>query len=103
MHFKGIKVFARHLQGLLGNKLLRVRHSGRNGAIQDGVDVLSLSLGSGFGLYYRDTFAIGAFTAMKKIIFVSCSPDNSGPTKASLTNVSPWIMTVKWVLEGRRG
>ncbi|KAK8661731.1 hypothetical protein V6N13_091327 [Hibiscus sabdariffa] len=71
-------------------------------AIQDGVDVLSLSLGGGFGSYYRDTIALGAFTTMKKSIFVSCSPDNRGLTKASLTNVSPWIMTVKWVLEGRR-
>ncbi|KAK8624777.1 hypothetical protein V6N13_089663 [Hibiscus sabdariffa] len=48
--------------------------------------------------HYRDTIAIGAFTAMKKRIFVSCSADNRGPTKATLTNVLPWIM-VKWVLE----
>ncbi|KAL4383297.1 hypothetical protein GQ457_15G010400 [Hibiscus cannabinus] len=27
---------------------------------------------------------------------------NSRLTKTSLTNVAPWIMTVKWVLEGRR-
>ncbi|CAM9003917.1 unnamed protein product [Rhodiola kirilowii] len=63
-------------------------------AILDGVDVLSLSLGGGSGPYYRDTIAIGAFVAMDKGIFVACSAGNSGPTKASLANVAPWIMTV---------
>ncbi|KAL4342536.1 hypothetical protein GQ457_08G024670 [Hibiscus cannabinus] len=71
-------------------------------AIQDGVDVLSLSLGGGSGPYYRETIAIGAFTTMKKDIFVSCSAGNNGLTMTSHTNMAPWIMTVKWVLEGRR-
>ncbi|OMO91792.1 hypothetical protein COLO4_18089 [Corchorus olitorius] len=68
--------------------------AGMDRAIQDGVDVLSLSLGGGSAPYYRDTIAIGAFTAMEKGIFVSCSAGNSGPTKATLANVAPWIMTV---------
>lgn len=63
-------------------------------AILDGVDVLSMSLGGGSAPYYRDTIAIGAFTAMEKGVFVSCSAGNSGPNKASLANVAPWIMTV---------
>ncbi|KAK9275108.1 hypothetical protein L1049_022367 [Liquidambar formosana] len=68
--------------------------AGMEQAIIDGVDVLSLSLGGGSAPYYRDPIAIGAFTAMEKGIFVSCSAGNSGPAKASLANLSPWIMTV---------
>ncbi|KAE8677139.1 Subtilisin-like protease SBT1.7 [Hibiscus syriacus] len=76
--------------GCFGSDIL----AGMDHAIQDGVDVLSMSLGGGSAPYYRDTIAIGTFTAMEKGIFVSCSAGNSGPTKASLANVAPWIMTV---------
>ncbi|CAN0863796.1 Subtilisin-like protease SBT1.7 [Linum grandiflorum] len=63
-------------------------------AIQDGVNVLSMSLGGGTSDYYRDSVAIGAFSAMEKGILVSCSAGNSGPTSYSLSNVAPWITTV---------
>ncbi|XVE70719.1 hypothetical protein DITRI_Ditri10aG0093200 [Diplodiscus trichospermus] len=76
--------------GCFGSDIL----AGMDRAIQDGVDVLSLSLGGGSAPYYRDTIAVGAFTAMEKGIFVSCSAGNSGPAKATLANVAPWIMTV---------
>ncbi|KAK6941285.1 Peptidase S8 propeptide/proteinase inhibitor I9 [Dillenia turbinata] len=76
--------------GCFGTDIL----AGMDRAISDGVDVLSLSLGGGSGSYYRDTIAIGAFTAMEMGIVVSCSAGNSGPTRASLANVAPWLMTV---------
>ncbi|KAL6551765.1 hypothetical protein OROGR_007919 [Orobanche gracilis] len=63
-------------------------------AIDDNVNVLSLSLGGGMSDYYRDSVAIGAFAAMEKGIFVSCSAGNAGPSAYSLSNVAPWITTV---------
>ncbi|KAG5097860.1 hypothetical protein JHK82_047714 [Glycine max] len=63
-------------------------------AILDNVNVLSLSLGGGISDYYRDSVAIGAFSAMEKGILVSCSAGNSGPGPYSLSNVAPWITTV---------
>ena len=76
--------------GCFGSDIL----AGMDRAIADGVDVLSMSLGGGSAPYYRDTIAIGAFTATEKGIFVSCSAGNSGPGESTLANVAPWIMTV---------
>nr|KYP37048.1 Subtilisin-like protease [Cajanus cajan] len=63
-------------------------------AVDDGVDVLSISLGGGVSSYYRDSLSVSAFGAMEKGVFVSCSAGNAGPDPVSLTNVSPWITTV---------
>lgn len=63
-------------------------------AVNDGVNVLSLSLGGGQSDYYKDTVAVGSFAAIEKGIFVSCSAGNAGPAPGSMSNVAPWIATV---------
>ncbi|RHN48243.1 putative cucumisin [Medicago truncatula] len=63
-------------------------------AIHDGVDVLSISLGSPAVDYFDDALSIAAFHAVKKGITVLCSAGNSGPTFGTVSNVAPWILTV---------
>ncbi|XP_043712317.1 subtilisin-like protease SBT1.7 [Telopea speciosissima] len=68
--------------------------AGMDKAIEDGVNVISMSLGGGMTDYYRDSIAMGAFAAMERGILVSCSAGNAGPSPYSLSNVAPWITTV---------
>ncbi|KAF9603647.1 hypothetical protein IFM89_037191 [Coptis chinensis] len=49
-------------------------------AISDGVNVISMS--------------IGTFAAVKKGITVSCSAGNDGPRESTVENLAPWILTV---------
>ncbi|KAI3468829.1 hypothetical protein Pfo_025492 [Paulownia fortunei] len=63
-------------------------------AVDDGVDILSLSLGGFSSNFYNDFIALGAFSAMEKGILVSCSAGNDGPSNFSLSNEAPWILTV---------
>lgn len=63
-------------------------------AVADGVDVLSLSLGGIADNFFTDGIAIGAFGAIQKGVFVSCSAGNSGPFDTTLSNEAPWILTV---------
>ncbi|KAL3499867.1 hypothetical protein ACH5RR_038960 [Cinchona calisaya] len=64
-------------------------------AIEDGVDVLSISIGGVGGIpFFHDPIALGAFRAIQKGIFVSCSASNSGPYRRSISNEAPWILTV---------
>ena len=64
-------------------------------AVADGVDVLSISIGTKDSLpFNQDGIAIGALHAVKQNIVVACSAGNSGPTASTLSNPAPWIITV---------
>ncbi|KAL5727656.1 hypothetical protein ACHQM5_000826 [Ranunculus cassubicifolius] len=63
-------------------------------AISDGVDIISLSIGGEAQPYLSDVIAIGSFHAMKKGILTSNSAGNDGPTSQSVSNTSPWSLTV---------
>ncbi|XP_024029241.1 cucumisin-like [Morus notabilis] len=64
-------------------------------AIADGVDIISASLG-GFDPdnYFTNSIAIGSLHAVRKGILTSVSAGNGGPSLASVTNFSPWILSV---------
>lgn len=66
-------------------------------AIQDGVDVISISIGGARGVsfdYTTDSISVGSFHAMKKGIITVASAGNDGPNLASVANHAPWIFTV---------
>ncbi|KAK7826153.1 subtilisin-like protease sbt4.3 [Quercus suber] len=65
-------------------------------AIADGVDIISISLGSNLpdADFSHDAVAIGAFHAMEKGILTSQSAGNSGPDKATVASIAPWILSV---------
>lgn len=67
-------------------------------AIHDGVDVLSLSIGSSIPLFSdvdeRDGIATGSFHAVARGITVVCGAANEGPSAYTVHNTAPWILTV---------
>ncbi|CAI0443435.1 unnamed protein product [Linum tenue] len=63
-------------------------------AISDGVDIISLSVGGAPTDYFQDAIAIGAFHSMKNSILTSNSAGNSGPAAGTVSNVSPWSLSV---------
>ncbi|XVF52805.1 hypothetical protein PTKIN_Ptkin05aG0048200 [Pterospermum kingtungense] len=69
--------------------------AGFDDAIADGVDIISVSLGSIFILPYdEDPIAIGSFHAMKYGILTSNSAGNDGPVPYTVSNYAPWTLTV---------
>lgn len=68
--------------------------AGFDAAIQDGVDVLSVSLGGTAVPFFNDSLAIGTFHAVKHGIVVVLSAGNGGPSDSTVSNVSPWQITV---------
>ncbi|XP_028762752.1 subtilisin-like protease SBT1.2 [Neltuma alba] len=63
-------------------------------AVEDGVDVLSLSIGGLSSPFFHDSIALGAFSAVQQGVFVACSAGNTGPENTTLSNEAPWILTV---------
>ncbi|XP_044972649.1 subtilisin-like protease SBT5.3 [Hordeum vulgare subsp. vulgare] len=63
-------------------------------AVEDGVHVLSLSVGAPAADYAADLMAIGTLYAVQKGVAVVASAGNSGPQPGSVSNLAPWILTV---------
>ncbi|CAL1375539.1 unnamed protein product [Linum trigynum] len=63
-------------------------------AVEDGVDVISLSMEADSAPYYEDPMAIGAYGAIRKGVFVSFAAGNGGPGAGTVVNDSPWVLTV---------
>ncbi|KAL5703888.1 hypothetical protein ACHQM5_022382 [Ranunculus cassubicifolius] len=63
-------------------------------AVEDGVDVISFSVGGPANLYHLDALVIAQFGAMEHGVFVSASAGNGGPYARTLCNIPPWVTTV---------
>ncbi|KAI3457750.1 hypothetical protein Pfo_014413 [Paulownia fortunei] len=63
-------------------------------AIDDGVDVISISIRGDSPNYYDNGIAVGAFSAIKHGIAVIAAAGNDGPIYGTVSNVAPWIITV---------
>lgn len=64
--------------------------------MQDGVDVLSLSLGLSLNVIILedDAIAVATFAAVEKGVLVVASAGNDGPLYWTLINGAPWLLTV---------
>ena len=63
-------------------------------AINDRVDLISISIGGDGTSYFDNPIGIGAFHAMMKGIWTTCSGGNDSPYANTVENAAPWIMTV---------
>lgn len=64
-------------------------------AIADGVDILTVSLGSDAPIDVSvDEIAIGSFHAMQNGILTVNSAGNSGPKVRSVSSVAPWMLSI---------
>ncbi|KAK7394582.1 hypothetical protein VNO78_15114 [Psophocarpus tetragonolobus] len=67
-------------------------------AIDDGVDVITLSAGGSYVVspegIFTDEVSIGSFHAISRNILLVASAGNDGPTPGSVLNVAPWLFTV---------
>nr|XP_034580687.1 subtilisin-like protease SBT4.3 [Setaria viridis] len=64
-------------------------------AIADGVDVISMSIGSKSpSPYFEDAAAIGSFHAMRRGVITSAGAGNAGVDGGNVCNVAPWMLSV---------
>ncbi|XP_030534541.1 CO(2)-response secreted protease-like isoform X1 [Rhodamnia argentea] len=79
-------------EGCSGSVILKAMDD----AIKDGVDIISISIGSSSIFqadYLHDPIAIGAFHAEQMGVLVVCSGGNDGPDSYTVVNTAPWIFT----------
>ncbi|XP_051113950.1 subtilisin-like protease SBT4.15 [Andrographis paniculata] len=76
--------------------------AGFDAAIDDGVDIISASIGGMARSLTQDPIAIGSFHAAKKGILTVCAGGNEGPDMETIQNVAPWILTVAASTTDRR-
>ncbi|CAA6662306.1 unnamed protein product [Spirodela intermedia] len=65
-------------------------------AVADGVDILSMSLGSSSPVpaYHLDALSVATFRATMAGVLVVSSAGNGGPRPRSISNAPPWVLTV---------
>ncbi|KAH7662687.1 Peptidase S8 subtilisin-related protein [Dioscorea alata] len=68
--------------------------AGIDQAIRDGVNVLSMSLGSGPRHLYQSGIAVSSFYAITQGIVPCVAAGNDGPTASVISNDAPWIFTI---------
>jgi subtilisin family serine protease len=72
-------------------------------AMDDGVDVLSISLGDdSAGDFAADPIALGGYSGIMRGIFVCTAAGNHGPVAATVANEAPWLLTVGAATTDRR-
>lgn len=62
-------------------------------AIEDGVDVISISIDDISRPFWGDSIALSSFTAIQNGILVRTTAGNTGPEHGTVANGAPWLLT----------